>query len=145
MRTFADRLRHTVLFEAIALALVATVGSWITGHSIVDFGTLGLMFSGIAMGWNMLFNWLFDHWEARYRPGRRRDFLLRAIHATLFELVLLFVGIFLISWWLNVGYAEAFLMDISLSAFFVVYAFAFNWTYDVVFPVPRPHADATAR
>ena len=34
-------------------------------------------------------------------------------------------------------YIDAFLLDISLSAFFLVYAFGYNWAYDVVFPVPR--------
>ena len=27
-------------------------------------------------------------------------------------------------------------MDIAISGFFLVYAFVFNWAYDVVFPMP---------
>jgi uncharacterized membrane protein len=27
-------------------------------------------------------------------------------------------------------------MDIAISLFYLVYAFAYNWIYDIVFPVP---------
>ena len=39
---------------------------------------------------------------------------------------------------LDVGYVEAFLLDLGISIFFLIYAFVFNWAYDVIFPVPRP-------
>lgn len=58
------------------------------------------------------------------------------MHAVLFELVLLIAGIFLIAWWLEIGYIDALIMDIGFSVFFLCYAFAYNWLYDIVFPVP---------
>ena len=89
------------------------------------------------MAWNLLFNWLFDLWDRKYRGMAKRGFAVRAVHACLFELGLLIAGLFLIVWWLEVGYLEAFLIDISSSAFFLVYAFVYNWAYDQVFPPPR--------
>ena len=137
MRTFRDRLRHTLIFEAIALFLVAIPGGLILDRPIELMGALSLMFSVLAMAWNLVFNWGFDLWDRRYRAMAKRGFCIRAVHAVLFEAGLLFAGLFLIAWWLGMSYRDAFLLDISLSAFFVVYAFAYNWGYDLVFPVPR--------
>ena len=137
MRTFRDRLRHTLIFEAIALFLVAIPGGLILDRPIELMGALSLMFSVLAMAWNLVFNWGFDLWDRRYRAMVKRGFGIRAVHAVLFEAGLLFAGLFLIAWWLGMSYRDAFLLDISLSAFFVVYAFAYNWGYDLVFPVPR--------
>ena len=137
MRTFRDRLRHTLIFEAIALFLVAIPGGLILDRPIELMGALSLMFSVLAMAWNLVFNWGFDLWDRRYRAMAKRGFGIRAVHAVLFEAGLLFAGLFLIAWWLGMSYRDAFLLDISLSAFFLVYAFCYNWAYDMVFPVPR--------
>lgn len=141
MRTFADRVRHTLMFEVIALILVATIGAWITGRSVETIGLLGLMFSALAMFWNFTFNWMFDHWERVHRNGQKRTVLIRVIHAVLFEAALLLVGIFLVAWWLDVTYWYAFMLDIGFSSFFLVYAFCFNWAYDLLFPA-RPSIEA---
>ena len=138
MRSLADRIRHTILFEVIAITLFALVGGWILGLPVEVTGALGLMFSARAMAWNLLFNWLFDLWDRKYRGMDKRGFAVRAVHACLFCLGLLIAGLFLIAWWPEVGYLEAFLIDISSSAFFLVYAFVYNWAYDQVFPPPRP-------
>ena len=55
MRTVKDRIRHTFLFEAIALGIVSVGGSWITGHSLEAMGVLSLMFSLLAMSWKLHF------------------------------------------------------------------------------------------
>lgn len=138
MRTLKDRIRHTVLFETIALAMVATVGSWATGHSVEQLGLLGLMFSAIAMVWNMVFNWMFDHWDLKYRSGAKRTVRVRIAHALLFEGAFLTIGAFLIAWWLSISLLDALVLDVSFSVFFLVYAFVFNWMYDMVFPIARP-------
>lgn len=136
MRTFGDRIRHTVLFELIALVIVAVAGSWILGRSMATIGALGIMFSVMVMGWNLLYNWLFDHWHRIYRQSAKRTVMLRLAHAVLFELVILFAGVFLVAWWLDVSYLHALVLDIGFAVFFVGYAFAYNWAYDTVFPVP---------
>ncbi|MBE1283913.1 MAG: PACE efflux transporter [Rhodobacteraceae bacterium] len=138
MRTLKDRIRHTLLFEGIALGIVAVGGSWITGHSLEAIGLLSIMFSLLAMSWNFVFNWLFDQWDMKYRNMAPRGPGIRVVHAILFEAVLLTVGIFLTAWWLSIGYVETFLLDLGFSAFFLVYAYIYNWGYDVIFPVPRP-------
>lgn len=143
MRTIKDRIRHSLMFEGIALTIVTIGGAWITGHSTAAFGMLSVMFSLLAMGWNFVFNYLFDLWDRKYRDMAPRGPGIRAVHAVLFEAVLLTVGIFLTSWWLAISYWDAFILDLALSAFFLVYAYVFNWTYDLVFPVPREKAAST--
>lgn len=141
MRTLKDRIRHTVMFEGIALTLLAVFGAWITGHAPTELGVLGLMMSLIAMSWNLVYNWMFDQWDNRVRDMAPRGVGLRIVHALLFEGGLLIVGLFVIAWWLSMTYWDAFMLDIGLSVFFLAYAFVFNWAYDVVFPVPRRAAD----
>ena len=141
MRTLKDRIRHTLMFEGIALVLVATGGAWLTGHSAVELSSLGVLFSLLAMVWNSVYNLLFDLWDRKYRNMAPRGLWLRIVHATLFEAFLVTVGIFLTSWWLSISYLEAFILDLGFSAFFLVYAFVYNWVYDVVFPVPRESTD----
>ena len=92
MRTLKDRIRHTLLFEGIALTLIAIFGSWITGHSMQALGILSLMFSLLAMTWNLAYNWLFDLWDRKYRNMAPRGAGIRAVHALLFEAVLMTVG-----------------------------------------------------
>ena len=136
MRTLPDRLRHTILFEIIALGIVAVAGSWIVGRSVEVMGALSLMFSALAMAWNLLYNWLFDLWDRKYRDFAKRGFVIRAVHAVLFELGILIAGIFLVAWWLEVSYWQALLIDVGFSAFFLVYAYVYNWSYDQIFPPP---------
>lgn len=137
MRTFRDRIRHTILFEVIVLGIVVVGGSWILSRPVEIIGALSLMFSALAMGWNLLFNWLFDLWDQKYRNSAKRGFVIRSVHALLFELGMVTAGIFLVAWWLVISYWDAFIIDIGFSVFFLFYAFGFNWAYDYVFPVPK--------
>ena len=140
MRSFWDRVRHSVLFEGIALSIVAVFGSWITGHSLAEIGVLGLIMSLIAMGWNFVYNWLFDNWYVANRGTQPRTIALRVVHAILFEAGLLGFGIVVIMWWLQMNFIQALLLDIGFAVFFLVYAFVYNWAYDLVFPVPTTKA-----
>ncbi len=137
MRTLGDRIRHTVIFEAIALLLVAFVGSWIVGKSPEKMGAMSLMFSLMVMVWNLAYNYLFDLWDLKYRGGAKRGAGIRLVHAVLFEAGLLVAGVFLVAWWLDMTLLEALILDIGFALFFVGYAFVYNWVYDLVFPVPR--------
>ncbi len=142
MRSLKDRLRHTLLFEMIALALVAVFGSWITGHSPAEMGALGLIMSLLAMTWNLIYNWMFDHWDMKHRNMAPRGVKIRILHAVLFEAGLLIAGIFIVAWWLQITLFQALLLDLGFAAFFLVYAYVFNLSYDRIFPVPARTAEA---
>jgi uncharacterized membrane protein len=140
MRTTRDRIRHAGLFELIALAILIPVGGLIFGVSISDFGVVAIVSTTIAMVWNYGYNLGFDHAMLRLFKSLDKTFAIRIVHATLFEAGLLFVLVPFIAWYLDTSFWHAFVMDVSLSGFYVVYAFAFNWLYDVVFPMPASRA-----
>ncbi|MGR3635047.1 MAG: PACE efflux transporter, partial [Shimia sp.] len=104
------------------------------------FGAFGLMMSLLAMLWNLIYNWLFDLWDRKHRNFAPRGPMIRAVHALLFESGLLIVGTILAMWWLDLAFWPAFVLDVGLSLFFVTYAYAFNWTYDITFPPPHARA-----
>jgi len=125
------------MFEAIALFLVVVIGSWITGKTMETIGALGAMFSVLAMCWNFVFNWMFDHWDRKHRNSAPRGVKVRVVHAVLFEAFFLIFGTFLVAWWLDTTLLYAFILDVGMSAFFLVYAFVFNWSYDIAFPIAQ--------
>jgi uncharacterized membrane protein len=135
MRTARDRLRHSVMFEAVALAIVAPLGGLLFGVDLLHFGLVAVVSTTIAMGWNYVFNLGFDH--ALLRAGRslHKTVQIRVLHAVLFEGGLLLLLVPFIAWYLQFSLRDALVMDLTLAAFYLVYAFAFNWAYDAVFPL----------
>jgi len=117
--------------------LVGVRGGWLLDRPMEIMGALSLMFGVLALSWNLAFNWMFDLWDRTHRGMARGGVGIRIVHAVLFEAGLVIAGLFLIAWWLDMTYWDVFLLDVSLSAFFLVYAFCYNWAYDMVFPVPR--------
>lgn len=126
-----------ILFEGIALTLLVIGAAFFSTFDLKMFGAFGLMMSALAMFWNLIFNWVFDLWDRRVRNFAPRTPLLRAAHAVLFEAGLLIAGTVFAMWWLELSLWHAFVLDVGLSLFFVIYAYIFNWTYDVVFPPPH--------
>ncbi|QEW18089.1 putative membrane protein [Marinibacterium anthonyi] len=135
MRQTRDRIRHAVLFELIALILSIPLGNLIFGVEPAHFGVVALVSSTIAMGWTYLFNLGFDHAALRLRGTPAKTPVLRIVHVVLFEAGLLVLLVPFIAWYLRIPLARAFMMDLSLTGFYAAYALAFNWAYDLVFPV----------
>jgi uncharacterized membrane protein len=129
-KSVSERFFQALLFEVLAIAICAPLGAWLLGYPLAHIGWLTLMISLIAMGWNMLFNLMFD--RVQRRAGFDRTVVARAVHAVLFEVGLLLAIVPLAAWWLGIGLWQAFVLDIGISLFFLPYTFFFNWTYDVV-------------
>ncbi|BAN49487.1 multidrug/biocide efflux PACE transporter [Metapseudomonas resinovorans] len=129
-KSIKERLLHAMAFEGLAVLLTAPVLSLVLDKPLAHMGALTLMFSTVAMLWNMLFNSLFD--RAQRRLGFERGLAVRVTHASLFELGLVLVLVPLAAWWLSIGLLEAFLLDIGLLLFFLPYTLAFNWGYDLL-------------
>jgi uncharacterized membrane protein len=135
MRSTKDRIRHTICFELIGLLIFAPVGSWLFGFALHQMGIIAVVASLIAAGWNYLYNLLFDKAMLRVTGQLRKPMAVRALHAFLFELGLLVVFLPMVAWYLDMSLYDAFIMDIAVAAFYVVYAFIYNWAYDALFPV----------
>ncbi|WP_118133375.1 PACE efflux transporter [Oceanicella sp. SM1341] len=138
MRSTSERIRHAVTFEIIGLALVTPLGTLAFGLPLHEIGLVALVSASIATFWNYVFNLGFDHAQRRLTGGLRRPFWLRAGHAVLFEIGLLAVLMPYIAWQLGVSLWQALVMDLGFAAFYLVYAFAFNWAWDTLFPLAGP-------
>lgn len=136
MRSIGDRIRHTLAFEIIGLALVTPLGTLVIDKPVIDIGAVAFGSSIIATVWNYLFNLGFDTALLRLRGDPRKTIPLRVVHAFLFEAGLLLILLPLIAWYLGITLWQALMMDIVFAAFYIVYAFIFNWLYDLVFPIP---------
>jgi uncharacterized membrane protein len=129
MSTLLRRILHAVLFEVGALLTLVPLASWLLGVTLVLFGALALMLSITAMACNMLYNHIFEWLERRY--AWQRTLPVRVGHAIGFEIVLTFATVPLTVWWLSIGWLQAFMLDMGLTVFFMVYGFCFNWLYDM--------------
>ncbi|WP_134500178.1 PACE efflux transporter [Microvirga pakistanensis] len=137
MRTTPDRIRHAISFELVGLAVITPLGAWTFGVPMTDMGILGLGAATIATIWNYIYNLGFDALMLRLTGGTQKGIPVRVLHAVLFEAGLLGVLLPLIAWYLGISLLQAFLMDVAFAAFYMLYAFGFNWAYDRVFPLPE--------
>ena len=137
MRTTPDRIRHALSFEIIGLALVTTLGVLVFDKPLGAIGVVAIVGASLATVWNYLYNLGFDHLMQRRLGHTRKTVPLRVLHALLFEVGLLLVLLPFIAWYLDLTLWHALVMDLSFAAFYLVYAFVFNWAYDLIFPIPK--------
>lgn len=137
MRTRNDRLRHAIAFEFIGLLIATPLASWIAGVGLNHMGLLALFFTLLATVWNYVYNIGFDHFLIKYQGNSHKSLFQRVVHTFGFEGGLLIVALPVMSWWLKISLLEALLLDLGFVAFYLVYAFVYNWVYDKIFPIPR--------
>lgn len=125
-----ERLFHALLFEAIALTLLITIAMMLPGQKALDMTGLAVALSLIAMAWNYAYNLMFD----RFFTGERlkRSFKLRLGHGLGFEAGMIIASFPLIMWVTQLGFWAVFALDIGAVIFFIIYAIAYNWAYDII-------------
>ena len=140
LRSFRDRLRQIVLFEAGGLLMITPPYVWLTGQpggeSVVLMAALALL----AATWNGIYNTAFDWIEGRLtgRSADLRPWSVRAFHAAGFELGILLMSLPLIVFWTDMSWTAALLADLGLAVAYVAYAFVFYLAYDKAFPIDEP-------
>ncbi|WP_240554462.1 PACE efflux transporter [Acetobacter cibinongensis] len=140
MRSTPDRVRHALLFECLALALVIPTGSHLFGLKTETMGAIGVGSAVTAVVWNYLYNLGFDHLLQYFTGKTVKTFLVRIVHTLLFEAGLQVVLLPAIALYLKISLIESFYMSFSIALFYLVYAFFFNLAYDILFPIHRHHA-----
>ncbi|KUZ91023.1 hypothetical protein WI40_24440 [Burkholderia ubonensis] len=135
MQGLPRKITQAILYEAIAIACISPAIAALFGEGLVYSGALSATMSAIALLWNMVYNSLFERWEAT-RVQRARTLGRRVIHACGFEGGLIFILVPVVAWWLKISWFDAFFVDLGLFAFFFCYAFVFQWAFDRVFDVP---------
>jgi uncharacterized membrane protein len=133
------RILQAVLYEVIAIAAVGPVLSLAFDQPPSSTFGLAVVLSTIALTWNYLFNWIFERWESR-QAVRGRSFARRLAHGAGFEGGLVVILMPVMSAWLGISLAAAFVANLGLLAFFFVYAIAFTWAFDRVFGLPASAA-----
>ena len=84
MQGKARKIVQALLYEAIAVACVAPALELAFAAGMAQSTVLSVLMSGIAMSWNMGFNWAFERWEAR-QVVRGRSLARRVAHGLGFE------------------------------------------------------------
>lgn len=133
------RVLYVSLYELIAIAIVTATLLLATDEGLGSSTGLAVGSSAIAVGWNLVFNSLFERWEKRQRT-RGRSTARRVAHAIGFEGGLLLWLVPFFAWWLGVSLWQALLMDLGLLLFFLVYTFVFTWVFDRLFGLPAAAA-----
>jgi len=134
MRTFRDRVRHALLFEAVALAIFIPGSAVLFDQPLDHMGVIGVASATLATLWNFIFNVGFDRAMLRLRGSIEKSMADRVVHTLLFEAGLVVMLIPLIAWYLGIGLWAALLMDIAIVTFYLIYGFLFNMAYDRIFP-----------
>jgi len=136
MQGHSRKILQAILYESIAVTVLSPSIALIYDEGLAHAGALSVMLSVSALLWNVLFNYIFESWEAR-QAQRTRTLGRRLLHSLGFEggLVLLLVP--LVAWWLEISWRAALLTDLGLFVFFFFYALVFQWVFDRVFDVPE--------
>jgi uncharacterized membrane protein len=129
------KIVYVVCFELIAIAMSSVLLKLLSGSPIGYAGATAAASSAIALLWNLVYNTLFERWEAR-QARKGRSFRRRAAHAVGFEAGLVLMLVPLFAWILGVGLREAVAYNLSMILFFLVYAFLFNLAFDRLFGLP---------
>jgi uncharacterized membrane protein len=135
MQGIKRKVIYATLFELIAVALTSSLLMLLAGHDAGHAGVAAVASSIIALLWNLVYNTLFEAWEAR-QATRGRSWMRRAAHATGFEGGLVVILVPLFAWWLEISLWQAFVLDLGLVLFFMVYTFLFSLAFDRIFGLP---------
>ncbi|NGZ84481.1 PACE efflux transporter [Duganella aceris] len=135
MQGLKRKVIYAVLFEMIAVALTSSLLMLMGGHDAGQAGVAAVASSAIALLWNLVYNTLFEAWEAR-QATRGRGWMRRAAHAAGFEGGLVVILVPLFAWWLHISLWHALVLDLGLVLFFMVYTFLFALAFDRVFGLP---------
>ncbi len=122
------------LYEFIAIVVCSLLFMAI-GQEAASSGAMAVVSSAIAIAWNVVFNWMFEQWEAR-QSKKGRSVLRRVVHAIGFEGGIAAMLIPLMAWWFDISLWEATVLEAGILVFFLIYTYVFNWCFDRIFGLP---------
>lgn len=124
------RLIHAFSYEIILLIIIAIALSIFLNMPLEVTGTLGVVMALTSVVWNMLFNYMFEKAEHKYKF--KRTVFVRILHAIGFEGGLVVATTPMLAYALQVTLLEALALDITLTLCILVYTFIFQWCYDLI-------------
>lgn len=129
------RIGYTLLYEAIAIVCTIILLT-LFGNDPVQSAPFAVLSSAVAMMWNFVWNTLFEKMEVLF-GWKGRSVPVRVLHAIGFEGGLAAILVPVMAWWLGISLLEAFFMEVALLAFFLMYTYVFNFSFDKVFGLPQ--------
>jgi len=135
MQGLRRKIVYVTLFEGFAIAISTAGLACFSSSGVARASVAAVVSSVIAVIWNLAYNTVFERWEARQRV-RGRSWRRRMAHAAGFEAGLILALVPFFAWWLQVTLWQAFVLDLGLIVFFLVYTFAFSWVFDRCFGLP---------
>lgn len=132
----ARRITYAVIFEVLGVGFTTALLA-ILGHDLSDSFWVGLISSTVALTWNIIFNWLFEKWERRIGVTHR-PWWIRVIHTVSFETGLVAMLVPAIAVVLGVSLWQAFLLELVILVFFLIYTPIYAWIFDRIFGLPEP-------
>lgn len=135
MQGLKRKIVYVSLFELFAVALTTTTLMLLAVSSGAHASVAAVASSTVAVVWNFIFNSMFEAWEAR-QTTKGRSVARRIAHAIGFEGGLVAFLVPLFAWWLDISLWEAFIVDLWIVVFFLVYTFLFSLAFDRIFGLP---------
>lgn len=132
MSAVLRRIIYVVTYEVTAILFVS-LALMALGHSGGGSTLVAIASSTVALLWNFVWTSVFEAWERR-QASQTRTVRRRIAHAIGFEGGLVVFLIPLLAWILNVSLLDAFILELGILVFFLVYTFAFAWLFDIVLP-----------
>lgn len=129
------KILYAISFETLGVAVASAGLMAMSEASAAQSVSLSILAASVALGWSLVFNSLFERWEAR-QSRRGRSLGRRSAHALLFEGGLVVILAPVTAWWLGVGLWEALAYEAGLIALFIVYTYLFTWAFDRTFGLP---------
>lgn len=127
------RITYVIIFELIAIVLSSMILSGMSDRQVTDSLPVAVGVSLIAVIWNYVYNTLFESWE-RKKGITSRSVTLRVAHTVLFEAGFIVLAVPMFMWWYQVSFVTAFMMELGILVFFLVYTFVFTWLFDKIVP-----------
>ncbi len=129
------KIVYVSFFELFAIAISTAGLAYFSDSSVGRASVAAVVSSVIAVIWNLIYNTVFERWELR-QIVRGRSWKRRVAHAAGFEAGLILTLVPFFAWWLDISLWQAFVLDLGLIVFFLVYTFAFSWVFDRLFGLP---------
>lgn len=130
------RVVHAISYELILLVMFAPATALIFHKNMLESAALGITLSVMALLWNVVYNYGFEHWE-RYKGYKKRALKQRVLHAVGFEGGFMMVTVPVIAWFLQLTLWHAILIDIGFALMVMVYTFIFQLAFDKLFGEPQ--------
>lgn len=133
LQPITRRVVYVLSFEFFAIIFSSMILAGMSNGEVSSSLFVAVALSLIAIAWNYIYNTMFELWENK-KNIITRSFTVRVIHAFMFECGFILIAVPLFMWWYSVSFTQAFMMEVGILLFFLIYTFIFTLLFDKTFP-----------